>query len=355
MGIFRLLNKDVKFQNENRQCIVTLRLLYIIQFLALTVNMVLTGSSLFDGSVFTLPGFLAAIVVLFSLTYCMKTGVALISYLIFTFLWIPSLITCFGWSAGIQDYYLIVLMLCFFANIGTITFKFALAALVFLARTFTIALFSGIPGSGIDDFVIKPVNMVNNAAVFLSIIVISFIFSYRKNEADSKLMKYNDMLMKEANTDQLTGLYNRRRAVYILDDLKQAAYLESISVVMADIDFFKKVNDTYGHDAGDEVLKFISRTMQDNCGRDALIIRWGGEEFLMVFGGKNGDETYPVIEKLRKTIMATPINVKGTEIKVTMTFGIAEYDFSGDLHNTVKEADSKLYMGKEDGRNRVVY
>ena len=356
MGLLRFINKDVAFENETRQGVVTLRLLYIVQALVVVLDVFFAGLHVLSEYKFLTLGTLVAIAVLFSLTYMLKTEPAMISFIVFTFLLVPMLIPILGWKAGIQDYYVVILMLCFFANFGSTGFKFALAGVVFMARLMVILSYSGMAANlPIDDLGNKMIQITNNSAVFLSVIIISFIFSHRRNEEDSKLMKYNDKLVKEANTDQLTGLYNRRRGMEFLEEIKDQSFLGSVSVVMGDIDFFKKVNDTYGHDAGDEVLKYIAQTMRENCGKEALSIRWGGEEFLLIFIGKNGDETFGTVENLRVYIMEHPVPVGDKEIRITMTFGVAEYDFSGDLQTTVKEADSKLYLGKENGRNRVVY
>ena len=181
------------------------------------------------------------------------------------------------------------------------------------------------------------------------------MFSQKDNEEESKLMKYNDLLKKEAYTDQLTGLFNRRRAMEYIKTVREEYPDKPISIAIGDIDFFKKVNDTYGHDMGDEVLKDVAKIMVDACGKDAFLARWGGEEFLMVFPDCNGDDAYARIEDVRRTIQKTAIRVGGNEIHITMTMGLAEYDFNSDLQSTIKEADDKLYTGKANGRNQVVY
>ena len=356
MSLLSLINKDVAYENESREGIVTLRILYIIQAVVLLMDIFFAGFSSVAASKYIIIAAFTAIIVLFVLTYKMKTRPAIIAYLIFMFAFISGTIPCFGWEGGLQDFFLIVLMLIFFSNLGSNTFKFALAGIVFLARSFIIVVYGSVSSAAyIDELSNKHIHVANNAAVFLSVIAISYIFSHRENEAESKLMKYNDKLVKEANTDQLTGLHNRRRALELLDEIKNSSYLGAVTVVMGDIDFFKKVNDTYGHDVGDEVLKSIADTMRAICGTRSFMSRWGGEEFLLIFIGKNGDEALTDVEALRRHIMDNPIEVNGEKISVTMTFGLAEYDFSGDVNATIKEADDKLYMGKEAGRNRVVY
>lgn len=83
--------------------------------------------------------------------------------------------------------------------------------------------------------------------------------------------------------------------------------------------------------------------------------RWGGEEFLLLFPGCNGDNAYMELEKIRRKIKDMRIKKDDTEIKVTMTFGLTEYDYNSDLDIAIKEADKKLYLGKEQGRDRIIY
>jgi diguanylate cyclase (GGDEF)-like protein len=247
-------------------------------------------------------------------------------------------------------------MLSFFATHFRLRFKFILASTVLICRIMTIFVFAGWePELPLGEMTVKLIQITNISSVFIGIIIISYIFSKDSNEAEGKLMQFNDRLQKQANTDTLTGLSNRRKAQSILGKLAHSSEYAAISMAMGDIDFFKKVNDTYGHDAGDEVLKFVARTMKDVCTEDAFVARWGGEEFLLVFPGMNGDEALAILEELRISIGGATIRVKDQEIRVTMTFGLTEYDYNGDIDGTIKEADEKLYQGKMNGRNQVVY
>ena len=356
MKFLRFINKDVNSENAPRRGIVTLRILYLIQILIFSFDIFAAGWEVFDHFKYRLAGCLFLMILFFHLTYRISSEAAMIIYTFFTFFWILLSIPCFGWSAGMQNYFIIILMLCFFATHGSRAFKFTLSGLVLVARIMSIFCYGMLkPVIPISDISNRMIQSGNITAVFGAIIVISSIYSLKGNEAETKLMAYNDKLVKEANTDQLTGLYNRRRAMDLLNDVKSSTYLGAVSIVMGDIDFFKKVNDNYGHDVGDIVLKNVAETMQRMCGRKAFISRWGGEEFLLVFVGINGDETFHMIEDIRTYVMDHPVNAVGKEIAVTMTFGIAEYDFGGDPEKTIKEADEKLYMGKTGGRNRVVY
>ncbi len=356
MGLRDLITKDVKSENESKTAMVALRVLYLTVLIAFVIDLLIAGSELFKINTVKIFGFLAAIVVLFIGTYYSKTKTALFLFMLFLFLWILEFIPCFGWSAGLQNYFILVLMMLFFASYGRPAIKFVNAGFVLVIRIITIMLY-GKMASQIEMTLLadKLMQITNISAVFLSIIFVSYMFSQKDNEEESKLMKYNDLLKKEAYTDQLTGLFNRRRAMEYIKTVREEYPDKPISIAIGDIDFFKKVNDTYGHDMGDEVLKDVAKIMVDACGRDAFLARWGGEEFLMVFPDCNGDDAYARIEDVRRTIQKTAIRVGGNEIHITMTMGLAEYDFNSDLQSTIKEADDKLYTGKANGRNQVVY
>ncbi|MCR5010944.1 MAG: GGDEF domain-containing protein [Lachnospiraceae bacterium] len=356
MGLLNLINKDVSSENETRRGMVTLRILYLIQAFVFFLDVLFAGTGVLVYFKYRIVAAFIFIPILFLLTYTIKSEQAVVCYIFFTFIWSMEMIPCFGWSGGMQNYCLIILLLSFFTIHGSLGFKFSIAGLVLVARIMMIFCFGGmLPVIEISDLGNRLIQTANISAVFVSIIMISYIYSHRENEAESKLMRYNDRLVREASTDKLTGLYNRRKAEDFLKEVMSASYVGAISLAIGDIDFFKKVNDTYGHDAGDAVLKAVADTMREVCGKEAFLTRWGGEEFLLIFAGKNGDETYLEIEKLRTHIMNHPITVKDSVINVTMTYGLAEYDFSGNIENTIKEADKKLYTGKESGRNRVVY
>ena len=356
MGIIDIITKDVISENESKRGMVSLRILYIALFVAFSIDLVLVGFSAILLNPFRIALFYVLILVLFWQTYHTTTRTSIVAFVLFLLYMILSFIPVFGWSAGMQNYFIVILMLSFFAVHGSTLFKFLLAGLVLLARAVTIFLFAGTkPETDIGPLTDKFLQLTNITAVFISIIMISYIFSRDENAAESKLMKFNDRLMHQAVTDPLTGLYNRRRAREYMDTMVKNMNHDSISVAIGDIDFFKKVNDTYGHDAGDEVLKYIAETFKDLFAGKAFISRYGGEEFLIVFPGLNGDEAYILLEDMRKDIQNSTVISGEEEIRVTMTFGLTEFDFNKDIDHTIKEADDKLYKGKSSGRNCVIY
>lgn len=356
MRIIDFINKDVCEANESKRVIVTLRVLCLIVMFAFALDTVFAGLN----TVVAFPHVFVALYIMFiaffTSTYYSKTVVALRAFILCLFIWIPSMIPIFGWTAGIQNYCIIILMLCFFASFSSTVIKFSQSLIVLILRIFLIAFFGGIkPQVPIGIYSDKAMQVSNITAVFVSIIFISYVFSKNEIEAEKKLMKYNDRLKEEANTDQLTGLYNRRRAVEYINERVSCRSGENVSIAIGDIDFFKKINDTYGHATGDEVLKFLAKEMTETCGNNAFIARWGGEEFIIIFPGMNGDEAFLQLDALHTKIRRTPIIVDDIKIDLTMTFGLAELSYDNDVEKAIKEADEKLYLGKATGRDKVVY
>ena len=163
------------------------------------------------------------------------------------------------------------------------------------------------------------------------------------------------VLHNEAIEDPLTGLRNRRGLhTYYERRIATNKNFDSTAIIMCDIDHFKRVNDTYGHNAGDEVLKHVANTLSNSIGIDDGAFRWGGEEFILLLSHKHMAEASEFAENLRKAIEADVITFEGTDIKITMSFGVSEIDPSLTTEENVEGVDAKLYYAKEHGRNRVI-
>lgn len=159
-------------------------------------------------------------------------------------------------------------------------------------------------------------------------------------------------LRKLIERDALTGIYNRRsgamRMHRIIDDG------QPYCVAMADIDYFKKVNDTYGHDAGDEVLKCVARLLSDSMRKRGFAARWGGEEFLMIFENSEIKESTAILYEILDELTKTQIDCGDVVISVTMSIGIATGEIGGDMDVQLKKADDALYYAKSHGRNQII-
>jgi diguanylate cyclase (GGDEF)-like protein len=166
-------------------------------------------------------------------------------------------------------------------------------------------------------------------------------------------------LLKETTTiDALTGLLNRRflgdsSETLVSGILRRDSHM---GVLMADIDFFKQVNDTYGHETGDEVLKRVARTLRDSIRRSDILVRFGGEEFLiLLMDVKDRTAVKAVAEKIRKAVESTSFMVPGGVLKKTISIGAALFpDDTENFWQCIKYADVALYKAKEAGRNRVI-
>lgn len=161
------------------------------------------------------------------------------------------------------------------------------------------------------------------------------------------------ILNRVAYRDELTGLYNRRFVVEKLaQDLMEPNRQDAL--VMIDVDDFKHVNDCYGHDAGDMVLVCIANIMESVCRRHK-VVRWGGEEFLIILMAVIKQECYEVCEEIRKEIQAFPFLQGNTTFYCTVTLGISLYDKEQSFKMNMTHADMALYRGKKTGKNRTVW
>lgn len=165
--------------------------------------------------------------------------------------------------------------------------------------------------------------------------------------------KERDYLQKTSENDPLTGLFNRRKFTELSDEAFKIAKLtqNNLSVMMCDIDHFKSVNDTYGHDVGDIIIKQFVEVITDVVQDNGVIARWGGEEFIVLIED-DAKTAAQLAEKIRKKVESFEFD---TVKKKTASFGVSNINVKEDanLSAIVKRADDALYKSKEDGRNRV--
>lgn len=150
--------------------------------------------------------------------------------------------------------------------------------------------------------------------------------------------------------DPLTQVFNRNKLDEITDiDHDLSLISDDISIMIADIDHFKKVNDTYGHDKGDFILQYVANHIKNSLHKQDVVIRWGGEEFVVILPECKPDQAFVIAERMRKEIAQSDNGL----CKVTISIGVARYD-GGDCMETIKKADKALYQAKQEGRNRVI-
>lgn len=174
----------------------------------------------------------------------------------------------------------------------------------------------------------------------------------RLNEEIVERVKAQNELERLATTDPLTLLINRRKFEELLDYEmeRDKRYRTGLSFIFCDIDRFKLINDEYGHDAGDKVLKEFAKLLKNSIRASDIVARWGGEEFVLLIPNTTADIASVLAEKLRRTIDNHEFPIP---CKVTASFGVTH--FLGDDNQTaaIKRADVALYKAKENGRNRI--
>jgi diguanylate cyclase (GGDEF)-like protein len=156
----------------------------------------------------------------------------------------------------------------------------------------------------------------------------------------------------QANTDILTGLFNRRKGWDVLEfEIARAKrYHRPLSLIMFDIDHFKAVNDTYGHLVGDRILRLVTKTIQEKLRNTDILVRWGGEEFMVISPETGLDEAREAAERLRKEVASCSIQ---NNIHTSASFGVVQLQEDDDFNALFQRVDEKLYVAKSTGRNRV--
>jgi two-component system cell cycle response regulator len=207
--------------------------------------------------------------------------------------------------------------------------------------------------AGADDYLTKP---FNHAELFARLKT-----AIRVLELEKSLKEANESIRVLSITDTLTGCYNRTYMdTHLPKELKRAIrYGHPISVVMVDIDYFKKVNDTYGHQAGDQVLKSLVQTISQSIRSEVdWVARYGGEEFIIVFPETDLKKARALAERLCNKVSQKIISFNEKEIRITASFGVAGFAASHSLRDISYEAiislaDKSLYQAKQEGRDRV--
>ncbi|MCH5249813.1 MAG: GGDEF domain-containing protein [Lachnospiraceae bacterium] len=360
---FNLLHKAVQFitkdtgdENESPKLIVVMRIIAMSMLLYVTISCLIYINIMNPIIIALLLSSFMAFLAIVIMTYRAQTKTVVYAINICMVVWSAATLYICGWDVGVQQFITVILVLCFFSSYGKYKLKICYAIFLCAFRIFLYFSCRTRPSvAALDGNLPYILQILNSITIFWCISVIAYIFGKSSRDLDHKLVAYNTKLEDQANTDALTGLYNRRKGMSYLHEIIDSNKHDCISLCICDIDFFKKVNDNYGHDIGDVVLKQLAQTMKNTLKDISFIARWGGEEFLIVFPSYNGDESHILLGQLQNNIKAMEFHAGETSFKITMTFGLSEYDFNSSLDDNLKEADEKLYMGKENGRDQIVY
>jgi diguanylate cyclase (GGDEF)-like protein len=199
----------------------------------------------------------------------------------------------------------------------------------------------------------KAIRQILNA-LFINLAVCAVITIIILLLTNLTISSYQKRLGKIAMTDKLTGAYNRQAFDFvinpILKDIQRKKF--DMSIILFDIDHFKKVNDEFGHLAGDTTLKNIVKLCTDTIRESDTLCRWGGEEFLILLKECSLEHAYEISEKIRKTIQDNPTIYRGKEIFSTISLGVTLYHPPETEDSLIARVDKLLYQAKQKGRNR---
>jgi len=207
------------------------------------------------------------------------------------------------------------------------------------------------PDNNLLDTEYKNTFKVRIILSFVLVIFISAVYGYSREKSSQKMRKMRKDLEFFLRRDALTGLYNRRGYQDKIHSIKATHG----AILMCDIDHFKRINDTYGHDVGDYTIQEVSKCIRNNLRKNDIAVRWGGEEFFVFLAETTLDSAYIVSEKLRESIENIAISYnENIEIHITMSIGISAVNDVTSLEDAIRNADNAMYKSKSSGRNKSI-
>lgn len=269
---------------------------------------------------------------------------------------------CIGWHFGFPQYVIALVPFGYYMChtlldserryvIATVLGLIAFAS--FVSCRVLSMYFGAIYQVDIPKWVELGVYIFNTFCNFGFLFMVTVIFLVEMQTATNQLQIQNAILDQMASIDPLTGLYNRRSMHSFLDCAMESEEEASFCLVMCDIDDFKKINDIYGHDTGDIVLKEIAQMVQTQVDQHGRACRWGGEELLLIING-DLEEARRIAENIRREVESFVFCLNGQSFHCSITIGIAPHRKGSTIDHTITHADNNLYYGKRNGKNRVV-
>lgn len=354
-----VLYRDVSIENETKRAAVILRFATLIICCYFFLTMLAYVAWLkWEMILLTFPC-LIFFVSIFFLTYKNKAAPLVLSLNAVTIVMMLAMVYLLGWDCGVQHFVFVLIVINFTTGIRSICKKICGAVALSLLRIamYVYSLFNvAIMPLTLE---LKIILQVLNTMTICAVIIASLLlYTKDSRKMEEKLIVYNEKLQHLASIDPLTKLSNRR---YVAEYMKEKSKLyecgryNAISIAIADIDFFKKINDAFGHECGDKVLEQLSKLFENYMKDIGIVGRWGGEEFLFVFINENGDEAYAHLMNIQQLVKKLEFQYNNEKFIVSLTYGLTEYDHNKSIEMIIKEADDKLYVGKQTGRNRVVY
>ena len=264
-----------------------------------------------------------------------------------------------GWTTGFAQFLLVIIPIPFYQPLKTKSVPYIVTIVdIFLFVYLKISITGTTPKYFFDkDYTTNTIYLINSFFSFVIIVYISSIYLFSREFTQRKLRFQNETLQTLATIDPLTKLFNRRAMENYMKIIRRTSEENQRPYVigLGDIDDFKVVNDTYGHGAGDEVLKTVSKIVVSNVPSEGYVCRWGGEEILFAIPSSNGQDGCKAAEKICSELKDFDFKYQGSSFKVTITFGLCEVAPGDDYENAIRIADDRLYIGKENGKNKVIY
>ena len=190
---------------------------------------------------------------------------------------------------------------------------------------------------------------------FLTVTFLSALYEYSREKSYKHTLELSKKYQQLAHFDPLTQLSNRRDALCILKQ-EQSRILRSkepLSIILCDVDHFKKINDKYGHNAGDSVLIYLAKIFTSNIREQDCVARWGGEEFLFILPQTADQSANILAEKIKDKVQNHLVNYEGEKINVTVSMGIEQFNGNQSIDEIINNADKYLYKAKAAGRNQI--
>ena len=260
---------------------------------------------------------------------------------------------CIGARYYIFMYYLVILLMQTTVPYARLRTRMVIAAMVWLCLMATIFIGNNLPPLYEPTHGTMLLSLFNANVTFMGILMEITLGNFVREY----LQQFNRERMREMQTrtvtDELTGLYNRRYAQSLPELLQQEHMIVDWCVAMADIDDFKRINDSLGHHTGDKVLQLVADTMKAALRKKDVIVRWGGEEFMILLAETELTAAVAILEKLRARVQEAYIEEQGQRVGCTVTIGVTQTD-PFHFESAIQESDRKLYEGKRAGKNQVV-
>lgn len=352
----QLINRDINQENESKTFTVVLRSSYCMMLLYLFFYLNYCMIYQLHSSAMRSIPWVFLMCAGFFLTYRIRSRYSFIIYTVLLLAWAILSVYVYGWDCGTQHFMIPLLIMCFFSVKGSAPSKFAYMIMLIVLRLYLYTFCqTHTPLTPLTPDGSRSLQILNTTFLFTHMGIVCLIFSTAVQESERKLLQYNQKLQTLASTDPLTGLPNRRYMLDLMEKHIASNPSQNFCIALGDIDHFKIINDTRGHNCGDEVLKSLGELFRESTKGKGYVCRWGGEEFFFFLPGMNLDMASIFMSDLNIAVSKRTMYDEMEKFHITMTFGLEENDFRSGITELIHKADDKLYYGKNHGRNQIVF